>query len=668
MKFVQVGAAGILGMLVGCMGTAHARGVSPYLPLHMSPQIERQIERLMVLAGRPVLKRPIPAAEVLEALPAACRLDPVLCKSVRRYLDAYMEPYAVTHASAEVAAARDSSRALPNRRGMNAGDSWAVSAQGLFQINDYALVQAGGFAYPDNASATGSWLSIGSEYAQLDVGFRDHWWSPMTDSGMLISTQAETMPGVTLSNYTPISGLRLKYELYAAEMSRMDDILYQGATVSGNPRIGGVLVSIEPAPGWALSASRLLQFGGGDRPSSFSDFTRAFFDPSRYDNVSDAQTEEQFGNQVAALTSRFVFPGRRPFSVYFEYAGEDGSRAEGWRLGNASLSAGIDIPQLWNRFDLTYEVSDWQNGWYVNSVYPEGTSNDGHVIGHWGADNRVLRDAVGAQSHSLRLGWSPGFGGLLEARYRTLANESYSANSYEREHEISLRYSRAHGDLVYGGELLAGRDVFGDDFGRVGAFVRFVPGNPFVEISSVSLFDEEEADQDEADEDAGSDAGKTQIFVDAGINVSRLEYDPSDKGATPQRNVSTTGPHAAVGARRQMSRSVDLGVRVEFDTVDGRSMIGVRAIDYRYRFNDKLAATVFAGAVRYDGGTAAYGYYGGVGGQWRDVLPGFDLNLDVRGTDKVARDVLLPDDPASVWGDVIYQIYSANLYLSYRFR
>lgn len=659
MKLVHVCASGLLAALLGCAGIAHARGVSPYLPLNMSPEIERQIERVMLLAGRPIVKRPFAAAAVLDALPVACKSDPALCKAVRRYLNAYMDRYSVTHASVEAAATRDSSKTLPNRRGMGAEDVWAVSAQGLFQINDYALVQLGGLAYPDNASATGSWLSLGTEYAQLDIGLRDHWWSPMTDSSMLISTQAETMPGVTLSNYTPISRLGLQYELFAAQMSYMDDIVYRGGTTAGHPRIAGVLLSAEPAPGWALSVSRLLQFGGGAKSSSFADLYRAFLNPTKYDNINDPTTQEQFGNQVAAITSRFVFPGARPFSVYFEYAGEDGSRGQGWRLGNVSLSAGLDIPQLWDRFDLTYEVSDWQNGWYINTAYPQGTSNDGHVIGHWGGDDRVLMDNLGAQSHSLRVGWAPSFGGQLEVRYRTLANDDYSPNHYEREHELALRYSRSYRDMVFGGEFEIGRDVYGDDFGRIGAFVRFVPGQPQIESSRLSFSDD------------GEDTGvsQTQVFVDAGVNASRLEYDPYDKGVTPRRNESTVGPHLGVGARRMMSRSVDLGVRVEFDTIDGHSWMGLRAIDYRYRVGDKLAVTAFAGAARYDGGTAAYGYYGGVGAQWRDVLPRMDLNLDVRATDKMARDILLPGDPKNNgWGDVIYTTHSANLYLSYRFR
>jgi hypothetical protein len=636
-------------------GHAAARGVSPYLPLNTSPEIEREIDQVMLFAGRPIVRRPIAAATVLEALPDACKVDEALCNRVRRYLNRYMKRYAVTDASIEAAATEDSNRTQPNRRGMSEEDTWAASVSAYFQPSDYALVQLGGVAYPDTTDPTGSILSVGFEYAQLDVGYRDHWFSPMSDSSMLIGTQARTMPGITLSNYTPISKLGLRYEAFIAEMSRIDNIAFQGGTTSGKPRLAGLQLEMSPVRGWSLTASRLLQYGGGGRDDSWSGLFRAFFQPGRYDNISDDLTRDnEFGNQTAALSSSFVFPARHPFSVYFQYAGEDGSRREGWRLGNVSLSAGIDIPRLWNRFDLTYEVSDWQNAWYVHHIYPDGQSNHGHVIGHWGGDDRVLEDGVGAQSHSLRIGWLPPFGGRFELRYRTLANEDYSPFDYEREHELALRYSRSSGQFVYGAEVDVGRDVFGEHFGRVGGFLRLAPGEP--ELGGATV----ESGQ-------GDLSGRVQVFVDGGVNVTRLKFDPSDKNVTPQRNVTTTGPHAAIGVRGAVSNRSDFGTRVELDEIDGSTLIGVRAIDYRYRVGEKLAFSVFAGAARYGVQTAAYGYYGGVGAQWRDVVRGFDLNLDLRTSDKIARDSLLPGDPDSVWGDVIYQLYSANLYLSYRF-
>jgi hypothetical protein len=645
----------VLATALSFPGLAAARGVSPYLPQNMSPEIEREIDQVLLFAGRPIVRRPIAAATVLDALPDACKVDEVLCNRVRRYLNRYMKRYAVTDASIEAAATEDSSRTRPNRHGMSEEDTWAASVSAYFQPSDYALLQLGGVAYPDTTDPTGSILSVGFEYAQLDVGYRDHWFSPMSDSSMLIGTQARTMPGVTLSNYTPISKLGLRYEAFVAEMSRIDDIAFQGGTTSGKPRLAGLQLEMSPVRGWSLTASRLLQYGGGGRDDSWSGLFHAFFNPARYDNISDdLTTDTEFGNQTAAVSSSFVFPARHPFSVYFQYAGEDGSRGEGWRLGNVSLSAGIDFPRLWERFDLTYEVSDWQNGWYVHHIYPEGQSNHGHVIGHWGGDDRVLDDGVGAQSHSLRIGWLPSFGGRFELRYRTLANEDYSAFDYEREHELALRYSRSAGQFVYGAEVDVGRDVFGEHFGRVGGFLRLAPGEP--ELGGATV-----------DSGEGDLSGRMQVFVDGGVNVTRLEFNPSDKNATPQRTATTTGPHAAIGVRGAVSDRSDFGTRIELDEIDGSTLIGVRAIDYRYRVGGKLAFSVFAGAARYGVETAAYGYYGGVGAQWRDVVRGFDLDLDVRASDKIARDALLPSDPASVWGDVTYQLYSANLYLSYRF-
>lgn len=653
-------------------GQALARGPSPYLPLNLSPEIERQIERVMLLAGRPMLRRPFAAAAVLDALPDACKTDQVLCDQVRSYIKSYTNGYGVTHASVEYAGTRESTKTLPNRRGMSAEDEWAVSAAGQFQINDFALVQLGGIAYPDEAVASGSWLSLGSQYLQVDAGFREHWWSPMTDSAMLIGTQAETMPSVTVSNYTPLSLFGLTYEAFVARMARVDDIAFtdpqtgENRTTSGNPRLAGLNLTIEPIPGWSLGASRVLQYAGGERKRSVSDLINAFFLPSRYDNISDdLSAADQFGNQLAALSTKFVFPTARPFSVYLEYAAEDGSRGEGYRLGNTSLSAGIDLPRLWDRFDLTYEVSEWQNSWYVNGVYPDGTSNKGHVIGHWGADDRIARDSVGAQSHSLRIGWAPQFGGVMEMRYRTLQNEEYGVGDYEREHDLSLRYSRVWREFIYGAEVNVGRDVFGEDFRRVGAFVRYAPGS----------WEDFAGPMEPLPEQA---TRGVEVFVDAGLNVSRFEYDPSDKGLTPIREVTTTGPHLGVGARRSISEYSDFGVRLEMDEIDGETAIGVRAIDYRYRFRGNLAVGAFFGALRYEGPTPAYGYYGGINAQLRNVLPRLDLNLDVRATDKVARDTVLPSDPGPVqptdppvgngWGDVIYQIYSANLYLSYKFK
>jgi hypothetical protein len=474
---------------------------------------------------------------------------------------------------------------------------------------------------------------------------------------MLISTEAQTLPSITLSNYKPLTGLGLTYELFLAQMEFSDKIVYGGAPTgmtAGHPRLGGMRIGIQPVPGWSLSANRLLQFGGGDRPGSFGDFLRALWQPTKYDNrgVGGLTEQEEFGNQLASFTSRFIFPGETPFAVYLEYAGEDTSYEGNYRLGNSALSVGIHFPRLWRSFDLAIEASEWQNLWYVAGLYGDGLTQDGRVLGHWGGDQRLFGDAVGAQTLMARIGWEAPFGGLLQLRARTIENESYGAGDYERGYDVSLAYSRGLYGFTAGAEVAAGRDVFGDKFSRFAGFVRF--GDEWSGGSAGTW---------------SSDAKRPQgaeLFVDAGAAASRVQIRLGDD--SPKVTTSTEiAPHVGIGARRAISARSDLGVRAELDRVDGELLFAVRALDYRYRFRNPLAVSLFIGAARYDLATPAYGYYLGAGLQWRDVLPGFDVGIDVRYADKVARDKLLPSDPPSTpRPDSFYDITSTALSLSYR--
>ncbi len=203
-------------------------GVTPYLPLNLSPDIERQIERVLILAGKPVMTRPIAIETVLAALPEARKVDEALCIKVKRYLKRYAEHYGMAQLRGEVSAdTGDSVQVLPNQHGKISDSPWQVSAGVFYQPNEYALISLGGIAYDGRATPTGSMLSIGIDYAQLDIGYRDHWLSPFTDSSMLISTEAPTMPSVTLSNYKPVNFLGFSYEIFLAQMSHSDRIKYQ---------------------------------------------------------------------------------------------------------------------------------------------------------------------------------------------------------------------------------------------------------------------------------------------------------------------------------------------------------------------------------------------------------------------------------------------------------
>jgi len=298
-----------------------AEGVSAYIPLNLEPEMERQIERVLILADEPILKRPFAVALVELALPKACEADKALCTRVKKYLERYYRDYALTHGSLTGSITHGANDVVPNNHGLPMQSSWEVSAQGYVQPNDYVLASAGVIAYEGRTLPTGSMLSIGTNWAQLDIGYRDHWFSPMTDSSMQISTEAPTMPSVTLSNYEPLTRFGFQYEFFLAKMSTSNNILFGGADTTaistGNPKLFGAQLSIEPFSGWSLGVNRTLQYGGGGLPDSFHFLAKDFLQP--------AGASQALGNQEASYISRFIFPGKIPFAVYFEYAGEDTS-------------------------------------------------------------------------------------------------------------------------------------------------------------------------------------------------------------------------------------------------------------------------------------------------------------------------------------------------------
>jgi hypothetical protein len=652
--------------------SAQAGALSGYLPLNLEPEIERQVERVLILADEPILKRPIPVELVRLALPQACQIDKPLCTKVRRYLDRYERDYGVTHASVTAAATDKTKVIVPNEYGMPSDSHWEASGQAYVQPSDHVFAEAGVVAYEGRTNPNGTELGLGFNFAQLDVGYRPHWLSPMTDSSTLISTEAPTVPSVTLSNYEPLTRLGFQYEFYLSKLDQTgtgnpagNNILYNGVASRGDPREFAMQLSFEPFPGWSVGVNRLLEFGGGSNlPDSASFLARDFFKPS---GLSQTQ-----GNQQASYVSRFIFPGKTPFAVYAEYAGEDNSDGGSYLLGNAELSFGIDFPRIWRHFDLTYEVSEWQNIWYVHNIFLDGTTSNGIVEGNWGAQERVFNDGVGARMQMLRIGWEPPFGGYLQERIRTVANENYYGGDirqyspsepapfvYHHYYDATVTYSHPWNGTTLGGEVMVGRDVFGEKFWRLSGFLRY--GG-----------DSRTRDDGEVEDESyhgGADPKGAEFFVDAGLNVNKETVNLIPE--IPQYTTSVqVDPHFAVGARRAVSEYNDLGARVEIDEVQDHLLIGVRTLDYRHRFGDSFALGAFAGVDRLQLATPAYSIYAGLGTEWRNFLPWlphWDLGLDVRHAQNVARDHVLPTDPSGSRPDSFYKIDSAVLYLSRHF-
>jgi hypothetical protein len=644
---------------------AQARGVSPYLPLNLDPELEREVERVLILGDRPVMTRPIPAAAVVDALPKACTIDPVLCRRVRRALEPYMHDSGLEFASVEASTVNgDSKLVIPNQYGQTEQSQWQVAGAGYLQPSNYFLVNIGGVAYDGRQKPTGSFVSMGFEGAQLDIGFRDHWWSPMTDSSMLISTESPTMPSITLSNYTPLTRLGWQYEVFVARMSYTDKIeLTNGELTAGYPKLGGGRLGIEPAnSGWSFAANRVMIFGGGAAGGqSVSELLKAFLNPSQAQITKTGHPV--LGKQEASVTSRFVYPGRIPFSLYVEYAGNDSAASNRLSFTKTDFSVGLQIPRL-GPFDLTYELSEWQPTWYVHHHtdvqygYGEGITNYLLSMGHWFGDQRRVDEAVGGQTNMLRVGFEPQFGGRLELTLRSLVNDSYYSSvptQYEHEYTGSLMYSYPWRDYAIGSQVDYGRDVYGAHYTRVSAFLRYG-----------DALHSGEGGEAEENGSAARPAGM-EFHVDAGVVASSVAADILVN--TPRVSTGVGyGPHLTIGARRAASEHQDLGAALEADGVHGLSLMGARFFDYRYRFDNPLALNLFIGVGRYNAPTAAYGFYCGAGLQWRNVVPKWDVGIDFRYASKLDRVRSLPSDPQGGYRqDAYYDITYGTLYVSRKF-
>jgi hypothetical protein len=644
-------------LLFAALPPAQAAGVSAYLPLDLDPELEARIEQGLVLADVPVLARPIRVATVQEALPAVCAADPGLCATLRAVLRPYQQAMGITDAGVEVAAHSGTVVPLPQQHGEASDSAWAAHLGAYARYGDHLLLSGGALAYAGRFTPTGTMASVGGELLQLDLGYREHAWSPARLNTMLMGTEAATIPSATISNVRPMTRLHLGYELFLGETSFSDRIAYQGAYTSGHPRLFGFHVEAQPLPGWSLGLSRLMQFGGGGRPSSARDLLKAFFNATKYDNTTGSlNTNQEFGNEQFSVTSSFVVPTRVPLAAYAEYAAEDTFHAENYRFGGGSLTAGLYLPKLPQGLSLRYEYSSRDAAWYVHHIYTDGLSNYGHVPGLWCADWRAVGDEVGGECQSLQVGWDRPSGTRYNATLRTAQNSRFGLQAYTRGYEAELGFARPWRSLQVGATLAGGRDAFGEHFGRLSGFAR---------LDGAAALRRVPLPEDDAPA-PGRRHSDTEYFVDLGVFSSTLKYEP-DAGAVPAVKTPQGSAHLGLGVRRAYTAHSDLGARLEFDNLRGHLLTAVRALDYRYRTNGSLGVNVFVGAARYASApTPGFGWYGGVGLQWRNIFPKWDLSLEYRRFDQNSR-YKVAGEPIVIWPNTFNVATGRLLSLSRRF-
>ena len=459
-----------------------ARGVSTYLPISLSPTLENEIERLTSVAGVDSLIKPYSVSRISMYMEKIRSSHPRLFARLQKALKPYRKKVSITHASAKISASSDH-HAQPNARGTYTNSHAAVDVRGQWLASPWLAVSLGTSLVnysngnvDDVYQASGSFLSIGVDWAQLDIGYKDYWLSPFQGSAQLLSTQAQTMPSVSLSNNLPIEtfGIKWNYLGFLSQMSRQDVQFRLGEFSNRKkPLLAGLQVSFQATDWWTIGGTRVFQFGGGERSSSFSTLARAFFDPRGADN--DASIEDESGNQIASITSKMNFDGAVPFSFSIELAGEDTSNNKSYQFGNSAITAGLFFPYFFSDdVSFNYEYSDWQVAWYVNNLYKEGYVNKGFVLGSWAMQiQRESGTATPGTSHYFKANWQRQNAHMIAASLRISDHVDTATVDFNTGWEFQLDYIVPWQEHIITFSAFAGRDSLDQSFSQLSVSLEY---------------------------------------------------------------------------------------------------------------------------------------------------------------------------------------------------
>jgi len=463
-----------------------ASGNSHYLPLKTDPLIELELEKLATIAKMPILTKPYHAATISTYLKKIALSHPALHRRISHYLNRYKNEMGLTQLNFEVSASNDDNKVLPNSRGQTTTSNASVNFAGHWSILNNLNLSVGGTYYNgdnDKFVPHNTYLSYTHEYFQIDLGYKEHWFSPFQESAMLLSTQAKPIARFSLSSPTPLTNWMIEYDISYGKLEEMDGIRLGDERFSGRPGFLAMHLSFQPFEWWTLGANRTLVFGGGPRKIDVSQIWQAIIDPVSGDNCGGQSSlqncEDEAGNQQASISSKFDVNWGTPLTINVELAGEDTNDFKPYKLGNKAYNVGVFLPQVTEKSSVLFEYQLIENGWYTHHIYQEGYRNDLNSIGHWWGDEKLLSDPIGAKILTLRYNLEINSDFHFDAKLTTVENlnvgeEAPSDESiYQRGYELTLGLNDISDSKIWRYEIYAGKTVLDERFARISVSYRW---------------------------------------------------------------------------------------------------------------------------------------------------------------------------------------------------
>lgn len=454
------------------LNQANANGVSPYLPLNTDPLIELQIERLASITQMPILSKPYHIVTVVKYLEQVRTSHPTLYNRLNSYIKRYKQQSAITHFSTKISHSNKEVGSLNNNRGIAADSNFQSSIAGFHQFNKYAIANVGG-ALVDKAKIIpyNTYLSFGYEYLQVDLGYREHWLSPLQESALALSTNAQPTASITMSNVKPITNWNVKYEMSLGMLEEMEGIHFDDTTSSGKPGFLTMQLSLQPFDWWTIGGVRTFMFAGGNRSIDLSTIGKAIIDPISGDNCGGESSLQdcdlESGNQIASITSKFDFSIYNfPISILLEYAGEDAKDYK-YSLGNIGRSYGVFIPYITESTSFYAEFTEFHERWYVHHLYDEGYRNDKIVMGHWWGNNKALSDISAGNASTVRFNWDVNNSYHLQFKFRSAFIEPSERFQYQRTSDLEIKLKQVYQQGFLNYSINIGKDIENESYYRI---------------------------------------------------------------------------------------------------------------------------------------------------------------------------------------------------------
>jgi hypothetical protein len=237
----------------------------------------------------------------------------------------------------------------------------------------------------------GSYLGVNIANFMLSAGYIERWWGPGWDGSLILSTNARPIPSLTLErNYTDPFKTRLLSWIGPWRASIAIGETEKHAVAVPKVRFLAARVNFKPRPWLEFGVTRTAQWCGGERECGWSTFTDMLFGRDNQD--IDGSTDDQPGNQMAGYDMRLRSPWRPlPVAAYTQWIGEDEAGGlpakflglfglEGWGsspLGGYRWRAEYaDTACIFNSPEPQFGCG------YRNSIYPQGYTYRGRIIGH----------------------------------------------------------------------------------------------------------------------------------------------------------------------------------------------------------------------------------------------------------------------------------------------